>query len=543
MSISSKRWIGVALGLTLAQCAATALLPSGLRLTAISDALCALVTFVLLLAAAGNALSSQGRLRSVWILHAVCWSLWLIDQAGWMLFDVLLHRPIPEMFPGDAVLFLSGIPMLAGLLLRPHLEPSHDSVRLGMLDFLQLILWWIFFYVYLVMCWQYISPSPDLYNRNYDWLYMVEVVIQAIVLGFLIKQSVGAWRHFYALLLAAVLFNYLSVLAENHAIEAKTYFNGSWYDTPLIASFAFFVIVTIRGRDLAPVPETVKDRRYSSWMTSLAGMAVLSLPVIVVISVVDKRIPPEVVRFRVLITAITMFVMAALVFVKQRRLHADLRQSNTVLEQASMTDPLTGIWNRRFFSTTVERDVAQTLRAFSEGQDAPSRDLLFYLVDIDNFKEVNDLYGHDAGDRVIVETARRVGSVVRDSDVLLRWGGEEFLIVSRSADRRNADVLATRVIQAIREEPFTLSSSQQIRRTCSIGWAAFPWLEDDIETKSYEEVLNLADRALGLAKQAGKDRAIGMTPSQAEASTVISPRRESGSPPASALQRSQPVGL
>jgi diguanylate cyclase (GGDEF)-like protein len=256
-------------------------------------------------------------------------------------------------------------------------------------------------------------------------------------------------------------------------------------------------------------------------MTSLAGMAVLSLPVIVVISVMDRWVPKEIVRFRVTITAVTMFVMTALAFVKQRRLHEDLKQANKILEQASMTDPLTGIWNRRFFSATVVGDVAQTLRSFAEAHDPLTRDLIFYLIDLDNFKEVNDQYGHDAGDRVLVETARRIGSVIRDSDVLLRWGGEEFLIVSRSTDRREADVLATRVMQVIRGELFMVNSSHQIRRTCSIGWAAFPWIEDNVEAKGYEEVLNLADRALGMAKQAGKDRAIGMTPLQTQADVAV----------------------
>ena len=523
MSTGSKWWVGVAVGLTLAEIVASALLPRGIALTAVSDILCSILVLALLLAFAGNALSSHGRLRSVWILMAICWAFWLIDLSGWMLFDVVLRKPMPEMFPGDVVLFLAGVPILAALLLRPHLEPSYDSVRLGLLDFLQLMLWWIYLYVYLVMCWQYVSPNTTLYNRNYDWLYLVEILVQVVALGSLLKQSAGAWRRFYALLLGVVLFNYLSVLAENRAIEAKLYFNGSWYDTPFMASLAFFMIVAVKGRSLTPAPETAGDRRYAYWMTRLAGLALLSLPVFAVIAIIDRSAPPEIVRFRVVITAVTMFVMTALVFVKQSRLHQDLRQANKTLEQASMTDPLTGIWNRRFFSATVTGDVAQTLRSYAEAHDPVKaheplpRDLIFYLVDMDNFKEVNDLYGHDAGDRVLVETARRIASVMRVSDVLLRWGGEEFLIVSRSTDRKLGDVLATRVMQTIRGELFAVSPTHQIRRTCSIGWAAFPWLEDDVQAKGYEEVLNLADRALNLAKQAGKDRAIGMTPSQAEA--------------------------
>ena len=102
-----------------------------------------------------------------------------------------------------------------------------------------------------------------------------------------------------------------------------------------------------------------------------------------------------------IVTAVTMFVVAAIVFTKQHRLHQELQRSNQVLEEVSMTDPLTGIRNRRFFSATIEGDVAQTVRAYAEGHDRSTRDLIFYLIDVDNFKEVNDRYGHDAGDRLL----------------------------------------------------------------------------------------------------------------------------------------------
>ena len=524
MRPGSRLWIGAAAGLTFVQIGASALLSRGLALTAVSDGVGALLILALVFAFARNAAASQGRLRSVWILQMVCWLFWLVDQCGWILFDVVLRKPMPEMFPGDVLLFLTGVPMLAGLLLRPHLLPSARSVRLGILDFLQLMLWWIYIYVYFVMCWQYVTEDATLYNLNYDRLYVLEFLILLPVAGLLLKQSRGAWRRFYACFLGAALFNCLSVAAENRAIEAKTYYNGSWYDIPFMASFAFFMVVAVTGRDLTPALETVEDQRYSSWMGTLSVIAVLSLPVIVVIAVSDGTAPHKIVHFRVILTAITMFVLAVLVFVKQRRLHEYLKQTNKTLEEASMTDPLTGIRNRRFFSTTVEGDVAQALRSFAEGEDRTTRDLVFYLIDLDNFKEVNDLYGHDAGDRVLVETARRIDSAIRDSDVLLRWGGEEFLIVSRATDRRSADALALRVMQAVRGEPFAVNSSSTIRRTCSIGWAAFPWLEDNVGAMGYEEVLNLADKALSQAKEAGKDQAIGMTPSPGEGQASLSVR-------------------
>jgi diguanylate cyclase (GGDEF)-like protein len=539
----SKLWIGAAAGLAFVQIVASALLPQGLALTAITDGVSGLLILALALAFARNALVSQGRLRSVWILQSLCWLFWLVDQCGWILYDVVLRKPLPEMFPGDVLLFLAGVPMLAGLLLRPHLLPSARSVRLGILDFLQLMLWWIYIYVYFVMCWQYIAEDSALYNVNYDRLYLLECLILLAVLGLLLKQSAGPWRRFYAYFLAAALLNCLTVAAENRAIEAKTYYSGSWYDILFAASFVLFMVVAITGRDLAPALETTTNRRYASWMSTLSVVAVLSLPVIVVVAIGDAWSPHPIVRFRVVLTAVTMFTLAILVFIKQRRLYEELKETNRTLEEASMTDPLTGIRNRRFFSTTVEGDIAHTLRSFAEQGDHSTRDLIFYLIDLDNFKEVNDLYGHDAGDRVLVETARRIGAILRESDVLLRWGGEEFLIVSRAADRRYADVLALRVMRAIREEPFAINPSTMLRRTCSIGWAAFPWLEDNVSAMGYEEVLTLADRALSEAKGAGKDQAVGMTPEQGKAAASLSAGSETARSAANALYHSNPAGL
>jgi diguanylate cyclase (GGDEF)-like protein len=135
------------------------------------------------------------------------------------------------------------------------------------------------------------------------------------------------------------------------------------------------------------------------------------------------------------------------------------------------------------------------------------------LIDADNFKEVNDQYGHDVGDKVLVEMARRLSSSIRHSDVLVRWGGEEFLIVSRYTDRSEAELLAQRVLAAVADTPITLGGSVEImHRTCSLGWAAFPWFPDNPRAISYEEVLTLADRALHRAKELGKNRAVGILP-------------------------------
>jgi len=217
-------------------------------------------------------------------------------------------------------------------------------------------------------------------------------------------------------------------------------------------------------------------------------------------------------------------MMAYLVFVKQYRLGRELAHANHVLEEASLTDPLTGVRNRRFFNASIEGDVGQVLRAYADTHDHRTRDLIFYVIDADGFKQVNDMFGHDAGDRVLVEMARRISSAIRNSDILIRWGGEEFLVVSRYTDRAEAETLASRVLSAVGDTPFVLEEKgESVRKTCSIGWAAFPWYQEDPQAVSYEEVRQMADRALGEAKLAGKNRAIGVFPVGAPTAVISEP--------------------
>ena len=518
-------------------------LPAGNTLTAISDILCTLGMLMPLLAFGENAIPCQGRMRAFWILQALSWLMLLCDQMVWIVYDNILHLPMPEASAADALLFLVGVPMLAGLLLRPHLQPSERSARLGVMDFSLLMLWWFYFYVYLVVSWQSISPNLALYNRNYDRLYNVEVVALAVVLGMILRSAERPWRRFYAYYLGATLINSAAFVLLNSLIEKHTYFPGKWCDTVYLGSFAAFTFVAAQGRGLKPRPETEAEEKRGSWMSKMAIIAVMSLPVIAVTAVLDHHSPFDVVRFRVIVTVATMFAMAALVFMKQHRLHEQLKQSNEVLQDASMTDPLTGVRNRRFFSATIEGDVAKTLRAYVDGHEPTTRDLVFYLVDVDDFKEVNDRHGHDAGDRVLVEMSQRISSAIRNSDVLVRWGGEEFLIVSRYTDRREAEILAARVMEAVGERPYEVNAlGDTIRRTCSIGWAAFPWLEDGADALGHEDVLNLADRGLQQAKTSGKNRAIGMIPTQDGAVQASRDKVDANQMPVRALAVAGPQG-
>jgi diguanylate cyclase (GGDEF)-like protein len=492
------------------------LLPArSFAITAASDIVGALLMLTALVAFASLGLANQGRMRWSWLLQAAGWALWFTDQIVWIWYDLILQKKMPQMSPADALLFLAGAPMIAGLLLRPHRQTTQRSTRSGILDFLLLALWWLYLYVSFVVCWQYVSPDVDAYNRNFDVLSWAGTIMLAIVPAIFFFQTSGRWKLFYGSFCCAVLFNGFWLYALDRAIEKDVYFTGSWYDIPYFASFAMFATTAMFGRELTPEPETAdsksRESSYYTWMGNLAILGVLSLPVIGCYALLDPSLPQSASRFRLMVTLATMFIMAFLLFLQHQRLNQELQRTNSVLQEASLTDPLTGLRNRRYFSESIEADVSHALRCYTDDHDPHTRDLVFYLIDADHFKDINDRYGHDVGDKVLVEMAHRLSSSIRHSDVLVRWGGEEFLIVSRYMDRAEAGLLAQRVLSAVADTPFTLGKTgATISRTCSMGWAAFPWFPDDPRAVSYEEVLTLADRGLNHAKRSGRNQAVGM---------------------------------
>jgi diguanylate cyclase (GGDEF)-like protein len=159
--------------------------------------------------------------------------------------------------------------------------------------------------------------------------------------------------------------------------------------------------------------------------------------------------------------------------------------------------------------------VQHSLRSFvnDPSGDIRNRDLIFYLIDIDHFKKVNDQFGHKIGDQVLIEIARRISSAARLSDAVIRWGGEEFLLLSRYTDRKEAHILASRLLRSVGADPFRVEGVQEaLHITCSVGWAVFPWVAAEPRLVPHEQVLTLSDFALYQAKGAGRNRAVGLLP-------------------------------
>src|SRR5881394_187833 len=120
-----------------------------------------------LLANAGlllNAGTPKWRQNLFWMLLALSCTLWMIGQFQWTYYEVYLHQSVPDMYPGDMIFFLCGIPLMAALALRPHLKRSEIHLRFGYIDFVLLLSWWIFLYAFVVLPWIYAEPAVGQYN-------------------------------------------------------------------------------------------------------------------------------------------------------------------------------------------------------------------------------------------------------------------------------------------------------------------------------------------------------------------------------------------
>ena len=195
-----------------------------------------------------------------------------------------------------------------------------------------------------------------------------------------------------------------------------------------------------------------------------------------------------------------------------------LRETQNQLEEVSITDPLTGLRNRRFLLQNIERDVARALRAYEDQMHNPDdimsqpadNDIVFFMVDLDHFKSVNDTYGHACGDMVLMQMRDRLQSVFRESDYLVRWGGEEFLVVARTCNRKDAALVAERIRQVVASATFKLLDDIEISRTCSVGYASFPFLPTQPHLVTWAQVVNFADQGLYMVKKSGRNACIGI---------------------------------
>jgi diguanylate cyclase (GGDEF)-like protein len=197
--------------------------------------------------------------------------------------------------------------------------------------------------------------------------------------------------------------------------------------------------------------------------------------------------PGDETRVQSLIPFINVYLREAAPVLETKRLMETLKES-------SLSDPMTGLNNRRFLEEYVDTLVANVHRR--------KTGLTVMMLDLDHFKMVNDTYGHDAGDAVLKALAKVLRQSVRSSDLVIRFGGEEFLIILVDTPSSDADLVAEKIRAAV--EGLTVQTGATvIRKTISIGLSDFP-----TDSDTFWQAVKFADVALYQAKDTGRNRVV-----------------------------------
>ena len=172
----------------------------------------------------------------------------------------------------------------------------------------------------------------------------------------------------------------------------------------------------------------------------------------------------------------------------------DMERANRQLREISVSDSLTGLGNRRFLQEALAGMGSEAARGIVS-------DCVLMIIDLDRLKPINDEYGHEGGDAVLIQVAEILRREFRPTDLIGRWGGDEFVVVCRHTDMAVASTLAERVRSSVAKRIFRIGDGLAARTSCSIGFAPIPFIPGQSMAFDWEQSLSVADLALYEAKK------------------------------------------
>jgi nitrogen-specific signal transduction histidine kinase len=206
----------------------------------------------------------------------------------------------------------------------PHLREDDRDERIRMLDFILLLTWWVFIYVYAVIPWQTVQFDEATYSANFNLAYLTEKLVLLGSLAILAHSAQGGWRQLYGQLLGASALYASSSYVANWAIGHKLYYSGSLYDIPLTVSIAWMAAAPLLALRLHLTDSKPSRPLLGIWITRLSMLALFSLLWAAMDAELDPTLPPSVKAFRITVSLLTMVVMGVVVFWRQRLLRAEL---------------------------------------------------------------------------------------------------------------------------------------------------------------------------------------------------------------------------
>jgi len=312
------RWFLAAAGITLAYVAVSLLAHKGSGLTAFAD----LAGMALLLCGTAVSLANSFRRppqeRSFWTLMALGFLLWACNQASWVYYELILKHEAPDPDFFDVVLFFHVVPMIAAAAWRADLLRKEKRVHNGVINLVMLFGWWCFLYAFIVCPHQYMVLNLASYDGCYAFLYMVENGLLIAALAIAAWTSSAGWRRLYLNFLAARLVYAVGSLILNRALTAKTYYSGSLYDIAWVAPIAWMIAATLSAPtwDLRSIDLAI-DSRWNKLVPHLSMLAIISLPVLGLWTVLIDKSPAPSRAFRLLSVLAAMLLLGVFVFFRQ----------------------------------------------------------------------------------------------------------------------------------------------------------------------------------------------------------------------------------
>ncbi len=216
------------------------------------------------------------------------------------------------------------------------------------------------------------------------------------------------------------------------------------------------------------------------------------------ITKMSRQIVTNRVIFIGLSIVISLFLLVVIFFLISR-LFRKLSDAYSMIERMSVTDELMQIYNRRYAHIRLDEEIQRSKRY--------KHPLSLLLIDIDHFKKVNDVHGHQIGDDVLIGVASILKINVRKTDVIARYGGEEIIVILLEADKSEAYITAEKIRKVIENHSFDFSGGKKLSVTASFGVSSLDMIPDDTDDKS-KQIIKLADDALYTAKKEGRNKVV-----------------------------------
>jgi signal transduction histidine kinase len=300
--------------------------PRGFALTAFSDISGAGLWLIAVAVMLWAAFSNHGRTRWFWILMAAGAAMVGSNLAAWFYYEVITKRSPPDPFWADIPLFLQPVPMMAAAALRPGSRQQEQKFHLSTLNFLILLFWWIFVYMFLVFPNEYILPNKVSFNSYYYVLFVLEFAVLQAVLGGMAVVAQGAWRKIYWHLFFAGSLYLLAYQWLNAALGRDEYYSGSYYDVPNYAAICWFILIALQARNVPSEPLAGGERESRADLSGfLAVLAVLSLPLIGLFELFLDPQGSQLRPYRVMVTLSGILVVGVCVFLRQILLAREMK--------------------------------------------------------------------------------------------------------------------------------------------------------------------------------------------------------------------------